>query len=142
MVQQKDFNQNVATIVKPVYGIAKTGNVIAIKLQSKPGSKITVTVTGVMHCLEVHITSPVNGSTITITALSIRGTIDDQPGAEVGVTVNGIPAEVNGNNFAVLDVPLQEGQNTIIANATDNSNETAADLASVTLLNPPANPFI
>ncbi len=139
VVQQKDFNQNVATIVKPVYGIAKTGNVIAIKLQSKPGAKITVTVAGVMHCLEVHITNPANGSTITDYGTIIRGTIDDQPGAEVGVTVNGIPAEVNGKNFAIVDVPLQEGENTITASATDGSNETAVDSASVTLLNPTAS---
>ena len=141
VVQQKDFNQNVATIVKPVYGIAKTGNVIAIKLQSDPGSKITVTVAGIMHCgLGVHITNPANGSIVNDYSSVIRGTIDEQPGAEIGVTVNGIPAEVNGNNFAVLDVPLQEGENTITANAVDDSGETAQDVTNVTLLNPPSNP--
>ena len=140
VVQQSDFNQNVATITKPVYGIGKTGNVINVKLQSDPGSEITVTVSGIMHCLEVHITSPANGSTMSDYSSIIRGTVDDQPGAEIGVTVNGIPAEVNGKNFAVLDVPLQAGQNTITANAVDDSGETAQDIANVTLLNPPTSP--
>ena len=140
VVQQSDFNQNVATITKPVYGIGKTGNIINVKLQSDPGSEITVTVSGVMHCLEVHITSPANGSTMSDYSSIIRGTVDDQPGAEIGVTVNGIPAEVNGKNFAVLDVPLQVGQNTITANAVDDSGETAQDISNVTLLNPPTNP--
>lgn len=140
VVTQNDFNQNVTHIEKPVYGIKKTGNTIDVKLQSAPGSQVTVSVQGIMHCLEVHLTSPKNGDTISDYGTIIQGTIEAQDGAEVGVTVNGIPAEVSGKTFAAIGVPLADGDNTLVAKATDDEGNTAEDTATVTLANGAASP--
>jgi hypothetical protein len=49
----------------------------------------------------------------------VTGTVNNPNGTETGVTVNGIPAALINNQFAVNNVPLTEGQNTIIVTATD-----------------------
>ena len=140
VVGQNDFNQNAAHIEKPVYGIKKDGNTVGVKLASAPGSKITVHIEGIMHCLEVHITSPANGDTISDYGTFVKGTIETQDGTEVGVNVNGVPAEVSGKAFAIAGVPLVEGENTIAVKATDEEGNTADDSIKVTLANPAANP--
>jgi hypothetical protein len=140
VVRQNDFNRNAAHIEKPVYGIKKDGNTVEVKLASAPGSRVTVRIEGIMRCLEVHITSPANGDTISDYGTFIKGTIETQDGTEVGVTVNGVPAEVSGKVFAIAGVPLVEGENTIAVKATDEDGNTAEDSMKVTLANAAANP--
>jgi len=53
-------------------------------------------------------------------------------GAEVGVTVNGIPAQVVGNTFFVNNLSLTEGENTITAVATDPNGASVQDSLTVT----------
>ncbi|MGE5218854.1 MAG: Ig-like domain-containing protein, partial [Chloroflexota bacterium] len=59
---------------------------------------ITVTVT---NGLSINITSPGNGATVPVGSLIVRGTVQAS-GGEIGVTVNGFPAGVQGNNFTAL----------------------------------------
>jgi len=70
----------------------------------------------VVEAIRIEITSPTNGSTTNKSTGIVQGKIYNETG-EVGVVVNGILAEVQGGNFAVI-VPLQIGQNIIIATAT------------------------
>jgi len=64
----------------------------------------------------IEITSPSDGATIIRSMAIIQGKIYGQTG-EVGVILNGLLAEVQGNDFAVI-VPLQIGQNILSATAT------------------------
>ena len=64
----------------------------------------------------IEITSPSNEKPINKSMTIIKGKIHGQTG-EVGVILNGLLAEVQGNDFAVI-VPLQIGQNILSATAT------------------------
>lgn len=65
--------------------------------------------------VRIEITSPANGGTINRSSTIVQGRIYNQTG-ETGVVVNGVLAEVQGNDFAAI-VPLQIGQNVITATA-------------------------
>jgi hypothetical protein len=83
------------------------------KVGNQGEASITITVVGTVR---IEITSPTNGTTINKSSTIVQGRIYDQTG-EVGVVVNGVPAELQGSDFAVI-VPLQVGQNTLTATAT------------------------
>ncbi|MGQ9645159.1 MAG: Ig-like domain-containing protein [Thermodesulfobacteriota bacterium] len=70
----------------------------------------------VIEFARVEITSPVNGATVNKASAIVQGRIYNQTG-EIGVAVNGVLAEVQGGEFAVV-VPLQQGENTITCIAT------------------------
>ena len=79
--------------------------------QAEAGITITVVVP-----VRIEITSPTSGATLNKSNAIIQGIIYNETG-EIGVAVNGVLAEVHGNNFAVI-VILQLGQNIITATAT------------------------
>ena len=64
-------------------------------------------------------------------SIVVTGTIDDLTAATV--KVNGITAIVNGRNFTVEDVPLQNGANTVTAVATDSTGRSSTHEIQVTL---------
>lgn len=138
VVTQSDFNQKVGRIERPLSGVMEQ-NTVEVRMQSAPGSKMNVSVMGVMRCLEVHIESPADGETLSEYGAIVTGTVEAQEGAEVGVTVNGVPAEVCGLRFAAVGVPLAEGGNTITAVAADDTGNTAEDTVKVALANPEAS---
>jgi hypothetical protein len=72
------------------------------------------------------ITTPGNGDTISRSDVRVEGTISNALGLETGVTVNGILAQVYGNQFSANHVPLEEGANLITVNATDGKGNTQA----------------
>jgi hypothetical protein len=80
--------------------------------------------------LTVEITSPTDGSTVSITPLTVTGTVSD-PSATV--TANGVASSISSNTFQA-GIDLVEGQNTITAQATDQYGQTASDSVTVTLL--------
>ncbi len=86
---------------------------------------ITVTlgdVTGVnfkITPLTLNITSPDEGETISRPNVMVTGTVVNIDSNETGVTVNGIPAIISEDHFAANHIPLEEGENTITATATD-----------------------
>ncbi len=67
----------------------------------------------VVEPIRIEITSPANGATINSRSTIIQGKIYNHTG-EIGVVVNGVLAEVQGDYFGVL-YPLQMGENVITA---------------------------
>ena len=81
---------------------------------------ITITVTA---GLQVTITDPVDGATVPAGQLLVRGTID-AAGADAGVTVNGIPAAVQGTSFAAVIPLLASTEVTAVATTTTGATAT------------------
>ncbi|MFQ5803955.1 MAG: PKD domain-containing protein [Candidatus Methylomirabilales bacterium] len=113
--------------------VLQTGtNTLQVRLTSKPGSLLTVTITGTVT---VTITDPPDGSTVTTNSVLVRGTVEAD-GEEVGVTVNGFAAAVQGNTFAFL-LPVTPGAITITAVATTAAGATASESVEITVATPP-----
>lgn len=102
----------------------------AITATSPLGSR-TLSVTVIVDTISISINSPANGTTILRRDTRVQGTIRNPLGLEVGINVNGILAIVDGETFVANHVPLQEGENTIIAVATTSAEQMA--IAQVTL---------
>ena len=81
--------------------------------------------------LVVQITEPAAGASITSDSVLVRGLVE-AGGLEVGVTVNGIPANILGNNFAAL-IPVTPETTTLTAIATAISGATVAATIPVTV---------
>jgi len=79
----------------------------------------------------IFITSPANSSTIDKSEATITGTVITQA-QEAGVTVNGIPAAIYGNEFVANDIPLQQGSNVITAKAIDSNGATQETQITIT----------
>ena len=79
----------------------------------------------------ITINSPVNGATINNNNVTVTGSIGNPATVETGVTVNGLPASVNNNQFVVNNVPLNAGQNTITVTATDINGTKASKSITV-----------
>lgn len=77
---------------------------------------VAVKVTGPML---LEITSPLNGGLVKDSTVLVQGTVLHRRGLQTGVTVNGIPAVVYAGQFIANEVPIQEGENTIVACAKD-----------------------
>ena len=95
------------------------------------GGTATASVTVSISPISISITSPNDGETIYRPDAMVQGTIINPFGNETGVVVNGILAIVHGDQFVANHVPLQEGENTITATATDTAGYTAT--ASITI---------
>ena len=81
--------------------------------------------------LEISITSPLDGETINRAKIMVRGTVRSDTN-DIGITVNGILAEITGNNWIANSVPLTIGSNTITAVVTDSNGNTASKAITVT----------
>ena len=84
------------------------------------------TVADVAPSIAIILASPSNGDTITAPDVTVKGAIINTSGNETGITVNGMPASVYGNQFTANHVPLTEGENTITVTATDSAGNTAS----------------
>jgi len=80
--------------------------------------------------LEITITSPSNGVTLNRARAMVKGIIKAGT-TDVGVKVNGIIAEIKGNEWIANNVPLTEGENIIEAVATDSYGNI--DTATITI---------
>lgn len=95
-------------------------------------ASVTVTV-NIVSRIDVTITSPVNGASLTGSSVMVRGTVNNSLGYETGVTVNGLCiASLSDGQFAVNNVPLLPGANTITVTAVDTSGTTASSSVAVT----------
>jgi hypothetical protein len=81
--------------------------------------------------ISVHITSPSNSDTVSKPYILVEGFISNPNNAEVGVNVNGVIALVNGDQFVARNIPLIEGENTIMATVTDEYGNSTIDSISV-----------
>lgn len=84
--------------------------------------------------LEITVDSPADGATITGPDVTVSGTVINSSGAETGVTVNGMPATVNGSRFIANHVPLQSGVNSLTVTATDANGLITTVTRTVTSL--------
>lgn len=83
----------------------------------------------------VEITSPTASSLVNTRIVTVSG-ITDKNTASVTVSAGraqGIPAAVNAGTFTAKDVPLEEGQNTIIAKAMSQAGNAGTALVKVTV---------
>ena len=110
-------------------------NIIKVELRSKPGSYLTIRVTQETP-IEVSITSPLDGATVSGPTVKVSGTIINPAGNETGVTVNGMVALVYGDQFVASHVPLQEGANTLTATATDIDGHVVTTSITVSAVMP------
>lgn len=135
VVTQSDFNRQVARITKPIFNVAED-NRLDVQLASAPGSVIKVTVTGEMICLNAVIDYPQAGGAPGSRTVAVAGSVRHRT-PEVGVTVNGVLAQVNGDFFVANDVPLQPGPNELVATVAD-ANGKVVTSAPVSVTGPPA----
>jgi hypothetical protein len=88
--------------------------------------------------IQLSITSPISGSRVNRAPILVKGTVAAQSG-DVGVVVNGVPAQVNGNQFVANHVSLEIGTNTITATATEfdgNNRSVSVQLTAKDIPNP------
>jgi hypothetical protein len=83
------------------------------------------------YLIQLSITSPASGGFIDGSSILVQGTVS-APSGEVGVVVNGVVAQVNGDQFTANDVPLELGTNIITAAATDFEGNTVSSSITVT----------
>ena len=95
------------------------------------GVSDTFSVTTVSDEIDITITSPTDGANITGNRVIVTGSIANPSNVETGVTINGIPASISNSQFAVNNVPLAAGQNTITITATDTDGTTATKSITV-----------
>jgi YVTN family beta-propeller protein len=81
--------------------------------------------------IDIIINSPAAGASINGNSVIVTGSIANAANVETGVTVNGIAASLINNQFAVNNVSLAEGQNTITVTATDTNGTTATKSIAV-----------
>ncbi len=86
----------------------------------------------------ISITSPPNSSSFNTTRVNVAGTFSENYLKQI--TVNGVPAYVNGNAFEAMNVPLAVGANTLTATLQNLSGSTATASISVTGSANPVDP--
>ena len=95
---------------------------------------VTDTVTVTVERFYIWIDSPQYGGIISRPDVKVEGGIYNPLGIEIGVTVNGILAVVDGNQFVANHIPLEdlgEGANTITVTAVDVEGNTDGHSTSV-----------
>lgn len=108
--------------------LASGANVLRLEATDAAGHETSLEI-GVsrFELPEVRITEPEDLATLTETAVTVRGTVDDPEGA---VDVNGLPARVAADgSFVAEGVPVAEGGN--VLTATLRSSDGAVNTASV-----------
>jgi sugar lactone lactonase YvrE len=80
--------------------------------------------------LQISITYPITGMTLNKPQTVVYGTLPDVSG-DVTVVVNGRYAMINGNSFAVNNIGLGLGQNTMTVTLTNQAGESATTSLTV-----------
>ncbi|MCI0372144.1 MAG: hypothetical protein L0214_12420 [candidate division NC10 bacterium] len=127
VLRPQDLNQQAARVERVVS--LHEENRLEVELRGSPGGFLTVRLECV-GCLEVRIESPTVGGLMNQPSVLVTGTIQTAA-PEVGVTVNGVLAQVNGTRFAAQGVPLQIGTNTLTVTATDFCQAVTTDTITV-----------
>ena len=78
----------------------------------------------------ISITSPANNVSLNTSRVNVTGSCTESSLKQI--TVNGVPAFINGSTYEALNVPLVTGANTITATATDFAGNTATATITIT----------
>jgi len=105
-----------------------TYTIIAMGPGGITSASVTVTVNTVISIL---VNSPTNGSLVDRPDILVRGTVTNPYGHETGVTVNGMPAILHGNEFFANHVSLSPGENAITVRAVDVQGHSSEVVISV-----------
>jgi DNA-binding beta-propeller fold protein YncE len=110
----------------------QTGGYIEIKASNPApgGGNSNKAIFTIKPSLEITITSPANEETINKAKTIVKGTIKSET-KDVGIKVDGILAEIKGNEWIANNIPLTIGANTIAATATDSQGNT--DTKTITI---------
>ena len=107
------------------------GQYEVIAYNSPPGggnsNKVILTI---KSPLEITITSPSGGETINKSKVMVKGTVKSDT-HDIGITVNGIVADIFDNEWIANNVPLVTGANVITATATDYYGHTKTDKITI-----------
>ena len=80
--------------------------------------------------LEITITSPSGGETINKSKVIVKGTVKSETN-DIGIAVNGIVADIIGNQWIANNVPLVSGENVITATVKDSYGNTDAETITI-----------
>lgn len=125
-----------AVITKSISGVGER-NTLTLSVTAPQGSVIGWRVTAEVNCLEISITSPVAGFVFNQGEITVRGKVRHRT-PEVGVIVNGVLAEIHGNDWVVNGVKLVAGGNTLTAAVIFEDGSTAESSIIVTNQDPGA----
>ncbi|MBI5747969.1 MAG: hypothetical protein HZA00_02510 [Nitrospinae bacterium] len=136
LIEEDTFRNGLASIERAIT-LSQGEHRIDIEVKGKPGAFITVSIECLNGCLEPKITFPSIGSIINNSDAVVLGSLSNLNG-EGGITIqsSGVNGQVSGLaqtqgiNFASI-VPLQQGQNTITAIATDACGYKATDTITI-----------
>ncbi len=129
----KYINKTSIETTIPWEAAKNVGNIPVVVMNPAPGGGVTSPLTFVVKPpLEIKIASPADGTTINKTKIMVKGSIKSDT-KDVGIKVNGIVAEVIGNDWTANNVPLTIGSNTITAIATDFKGNTATKTIAVSV---------
>lgn len=132
------FNQQVGGVVREVE-LAQE-NQLTFSFSGPPGSFVVISIAtlgappekGPMISFDPLLDGPLDGATITAESLTLSGMVMGGDLAEIGVVVNGVPAQVSGNRFIANHVALVAGTNSISAVVTDAVGQSSTATAQVT----------
>jgi len=138
LVGTADFAQSPAPVViTRIIGNVAERNTIALSASAPQGSVIGWQVTAEVNCPDITIESPIVGEVFNRKEITFTGKVRHRT-PEVGVIVNGVLAQVNGNDWAANGVELAAGQNVVKARAIFEDGTSAETAAQVTNQDPNA----
>jgi len=130
-------NGTSATITGATYNVPEItlnegDNTITVIARDPAGNQTTATVTVIVDATlpVVTVSAPVNGSYTPTPQVTVTGSVNEPPAS---VTVNGRPATLSGNSFALANLPLAEGGNTLTVEAMDRAGNRGTATLTVNL---------
>ncbi len=108
-------------------------NTIAITAEDLAGNtaETVLTITGDMTGPLINVTAPANKTTTNEATVTVTGTAEDDNIPTV--TINDIPAAMNGTQFALAGITLQEGENILTIAAADTLDNQSTVLLTLYL---------
>jgi hypothetical protein len=129
VVHTLDFGQQITLIERPVR--LQPSNTLTVRLAGTPQGTARIRILSPVGCgPEIAITSPAAGATVPAGMLLVRGTVTAS--GEVGVSVNGFPALISGNQWAV-EIPVDLSTELLSATATVVGGDSTSVTVPITM---------
>jgi hypothetical protein len=141
VLRPHDLNRKVRLVERPV--TVQSENTLELRLASRPGGQLTVSIECITNCFEVTIDAPIFNANLNQSTVLVTGTVYSRS-EEVGVVVNATSGQVFGlpSQFAVPEVPLNLGLNTLTATATNSCGMQAKNSIQVNVESLTESPVI